>query len=129
MLKKGLVISFVMIGVFTVGMASAAKKNDFCQADYDRILKGERNFVKAELEGANFQGMDLTGVDFSEAELDRANFKNANLANVNFTNAELDEANLSGANIKGAIFKNTELEYATWIDGRVCGEGSVDGCW
>ena len=115
--------------LFVGSVAFAAKKNDFCEKDYQRAMHGDKNLVGVELEGAMFDGVNLSGVNFTGAELDRASFVGADLTNANFTNAELDEANLKGAKIKGAIFNNTELEYTIWVDGRVCAEESVDGCW
>ena len=44
-------------------------------------------------------------------------------------NADLEETNLKNANIKNTNFKNTELEYAIWVDGKVCGAGSIGSCW
>jgi len=41
----------------------------------------------------------------------------------------LEETSLLNANIKNVNFKNTELEYAIWVDGKVCGAGSVGSCW
>ena len=87
------------------------------------------NFEKAELDGVNFENANLTGANFKGADIERSNFKNANLTNADFEDADLEEANLQGAIIKGTNFKNTELEYAIWVNGKVCGAGSIGACW
>ena len=129
MLTKKTTIILAAIVISTIGVATAKNCDDFSQADYNRVLKGEKNFAGVKLEGANFKGMDLTGVDFKGADLEKANFEKANLTNASFQKADLEEANLKGANIKGAIFSGAEMEFTTWVDGRVCAEDSVGGCW
>ena len=57
--------------------------------------------------------------------------------------ARLFGAELAGADLRGAFFKSTDLRdadiantnlqnavltAAVWVDGRVCGKGSVGGC-
>lgn len=130
MLVKKIVVLFLTLSVLSIGVALAKKVNeDFCQADYNRVLKGGKDFVGAKLEEANLKGLNLSGADFRGADLEKANLQGANLTDCNFKNADLEEVNLKGANIKGASFSGAELEYAIWIDGRVCAEGSVGGCW
>lgn len=127
-IKKMFAFLFV-ISVFSIGVAVAKNCDDFSQEDFNRLLKGERDFIGAKLEGANLKGMNLSGADFRGADLEKANLENADLTNVNFKNADLEEVNLKGAKIQGAIFSGAELEFTTWVDGRVCAEGSVGGCW
>src|SRR5574344_1975545 len=145
-LKK---ISFILILLTLTVPMVIAQGNDFSQTDLKKALNGEKNlsearlsnanlsgknfsnvnFTNADLEGANLSNANLSGANFSHADLDKVNFQGANLENANFYHADLEEANLKGANIKGAKFKQAELEYTTWIDGRVCAEGSLGGCW
>ena len=128
MSKFKLLILFSVVALFS-NFVVAKEFNKFSHHDYDRVLKGEKNIVGVHLEGANFKGMDLSGVDFSKTDLERANFENANLSGADFTKADLEDANLKGAKIKDTIFKGAELEFATWVNGRVCGEDSVGACW
>lgn len=130
MLTKKLLTSFLLlVAVISTVNIAFADADDFCPKDMERLLKGDKNLSCAKLEGANLKGKDLSGVDFRKADLEEANLAGANLTNANFQDADLEETNLKGALIKGANFKNAELEFATWIDGRVCAEGSVGGCW
>lgn len=129
MQKLKLLIFPFLILVLLSSLVVAKPHTDFSQEDYDRVLRGEKNLAGANLDRASFKGMDLRGVDFTEAELDVADFENADLSGANFTKADLEDANLKGANIEGAIFKDAELEFATWVNGRICGEGSIGGCW
>lgn len=90
-------------------------------------------YVNEDLDGGNFSGRNLAGVAFTNASLNGASFANSILIGADFTNAELNRADLRGANLRNAQVVNAEfdgvkLEGATWIDGRVCGEGSVGGC-
>lgn len=146
MMNKKMLCSVVLL-ILTISCVLAGV--DFSQNDYEKALKGDKNlsetrlegadfssknltgvsFVNADLEGANFQCANLSEANFEHSDLEEVNFSGANLSNVNFYHADLEEANLKGANIEGADFKNAELEYATWVDGRICAEGSIGSCW
>ena len=67
----------------------------------------------------NFQNRNLQGMCFEGADLEGANFERA----------DLEETSLYKANILNANFKRAELEYATWVNGQICGAGSVGACW
>jgi uncharacterized protein YjbI with pentapeptide repeats len=60
------------------------------------------------LEGAVFDGADLTGADFSGAKLRGASFKGAVLTGARFTDADL-----SGAHLEGAVLKEVNFDWAT----------------
>lgn len=124
---KKTIIALLAVSVISIGTVFAS--NDFCQADLNRLLKGDKNLAGAKLEGANLKGMDLSGRNFTGADLEEANLEGANLTNAIFKDADLEEANLKGANIKGAIFKGAELELTTWTNGRTCAEDSLGSCW
>lgn len=126
--KKGITLLISAL-VFTAGLAIAKKNDDFSQDDLNKLLKGDKGMAGAKLEGADLRGKNLSGYDFRGADLEDANLSGANLSNANFKNADLENTNLKGAIITGTIFSGAELEYATWVDGRVCAEGSIGGCW
>lgn len=108
---------------------SATDAEDFIQEDFNKVIMGCKDLAGIKIEAANLKGFNLSGVDFRGAELEEVNFQGADLTNVNFQNADMEEANLEGAKIDGANFKNAELEFAKWVDGRICAEGSIGGCW
>lgn len=94
---------------------------------------GEVSYVNQDLDGSNFSGRRMAGVAFVNSGLKRANFRDAILVGANFTNAHLDGADFRGANLQEAELANAELagvrfDGATWVDGRICGSGSVGGC-
>jgi uncharacterized protein YjbI with pentapeptide repeats len=60
------------------------------------------------LEGAVFDGADLTGADFSGAKLRGASFKRAILTGARFTDADLSEAHL-----EGAVLREVNFDWAT----------------
>lgn len=64
------------------------------------------------LSRANFQGVNLSGADFSDAILDGGNFKGADLRYANFTGCCLRKAKLNKADLRGANFLEAELEGA-----------------
>jgi hypothetical protein len=65
----------------------------------------------------------LVGVDLSHAQLVGTSLRNANLSHADLRGANLARANLSGAKLEGA-----RLDQATWIDGRICAQGSIGRC-
>lgn len=54
------------------------------------------------LDGFDFAGCDLRGVDFTEMSLKGTNFEGANLENACFINANIEYANFKDANLKNA---------------------------
>lgn len=66
---------------------------------------------------ANFEGMNLSGFDFSYANLSCANFKSSNLVGAKFEGAILSKANfecadLQGADLSKAKFRKSNLKEA-----------------
>ncbi|WP_188661055.1 pentapeptide repeat-containing protein [Terasakiella brassicae] len=91
------------------------------------------NLQGSNMEIINLKGADLTLANLSFSQLHAANLQNANLMLSNMTkallvDADLRGANLQGANIQGAVFFQANLSNATWVDGRVCAEGSIGEC-
>ncbi|HUH90230.1 MAG TPA: pentapeptide repeat-containing protein [Lysobacter sp.] len=94
---------------------------------------GEVSYVNQDLDDSNFSGRQLAGVAFVNSGLRRADFRDAILVGANFTNANLEGADFRGADLQNAELGNAEragarFDGATWVDGRVCGGGSVGGC-
>lgn len=81
------------------------------------------NFSKANLKGA-----DLSHSHMHAVNLVGANLEGANLEGVNFLDANLSGANLKGAKINKVLWTATVLSGATWVDGRICAEGSKGEC-
>jgi len=73
--------------------------------------------------GCDLRGADLSGADLSGADLSGTNLIAANLSFANLTGANLRDANLSFADLSFANFVN-----AIWIDGSICGPGSIGFC-
>ena len=89
-------------------------------ADY-LLTESQKNYVGADLRGANFSGEDLTHFNFAQADLTGANFEGAKLDYSDFTSARLKDANFSsvtgtGTNFTaavatGATFKNFQAHF------------------
>lgn len=89
--------------------------------------------------GCNKEGTDLAGAKLFHANLEHTNLKDANLTGADLRGAymwstylwgaNLSNANLMEAETQGAYLKESIIEGAVWQDGRVCAQGSVDGCY
>ena len=73
-------------------------------------VKGQRDFIDAELKNANFQGQILSGIDLQGAKLNEANFQEADLRGADFQDTILTGATFQGANLQGANFKRANLQ-------------------
>lgn len=71
----------------------------------------------ANLEGGDFLGSGLRGVDGQYATFDRANLTGANLSGANLPTSSFEQAKLSGAVLIGASFVNAGLEGADFGKG------------
>lgn len=114
----------------TIGNRSITSSSAATTATVDGVMPG---YVNQDLSGSDFSGRRLEAVAFTNSILKRADFRDAILIGANFANAELANADFRGANLRNARLTNAGLsgarfDGATWIDGRVCGEGSVGGC-
>lgn len=79
----------------------------------------------------NFSSIKAQGrFDFVRGLLTATNFSHAVFEGpVNFQDSDLRGANLSGATFKEAVnWQGAQLSGATWMDGRICAEGSVGTC-
>jgi hypothetical protein len=97
----------------------------------------------AHLNHAMLDDARLKGADLAYASLKQASLRNAELAEINLNAADLTAADLTGAdlshadlsyavltgvNLTGVRFNATRLDKATWIDGRICAQNSIDVC-
>lgn len=73
----------------------------------EQYERGERNFEKFYLEGADLRGLSLTEINLSEADLTNADLEGADL-----TQAVLKGAMMTGANLRGAILHQADLSDA-----------------
>jgi uncharacterized protein YjbI with pentapeptide repeats len=112
-----------------------------------RILAGSdlsgASMNSMSLNGADLSAVRLAGADLSFSNLSRADLRSADLRgarllgaslrNADLTGARLDRADLAYADLRGALLLSAGLEQARldsaiWIDGRVCGPGSLGEC-
>lgn len=78
--------------------------------DVERILAGDKDLSKRNLQGVDLSGLDFTNANLANAICSKANFTNAILDNVDFTFTLANEANFTKASLKGAFFKQTVLQ-------------------
>ncbi|MGY0558331.1 MULTISPECIES: pentapeptide repeat-containing protein [unclassified Lysobacter] len=94
---------------------------------------GTTSYANQDLSGRDFAGRQLGGVTFVNSHLAGASFRDAVLVEASFANANLDSVDFRGANLRDATLANAMLsgarfDGATWVDGRICGSGSVGVC-
>lgn len=87
------------------------------QADFEEMDLSGLNFRGADLGSVNFNNSDLSGADLhgcilNGASLSEVDFTMANLASASFVDADLYSAKLSGANLEGTDFTKAMLEDA-----------------
>ncbi|MCP3669894.1 MAG: pentapeptide repeat-containing protein [Gammaproteobacteria bacterium] len=85
-------------------------------------------FNRADMRYADLSGSDLSYAEFSAARMIGINLQGADLTNADLNNSDLTYANLSNSRLGGAKLDGAKLEKAIWIDGSVCGPGSVGRC-
>lgn len=110
---------------------------------WDRCDKTDENLNDQILQSAELNGTNLTDAHLVRADLTGATLMDANLTDADLTGAKLigamlidtvfTGANLRGADLTGAMLQTVflygaDLSGATWIDGRVCAEGSIGQC-
>ena len=106
--------------------------------DLHRLQARNARLGKIRLDNARLDGADLTyalltgaslrNVELAGAVLTGAELSNANLSGANLAQARMEYAVLKGAVIAGTRFDGARLDKATWVDGRVCAEGSLGTC-
>ncbi len=85
-------------------------------------------FTLADLQYADLSGSDLSYAEFANAKMKGINLQSADLSYADFSNSDLSYANLRGSNMGGAKIGGARLDRAIWIDGTVCGAGSLGRC-
>ncbi len=128
--------------------AGLAKAGDCASAPAPGVSWRACERAGADLAGVNLRGADLVQASLEGADLSAADLAHANLGLARLRGASLRRANLRGATLNGAILTEAALGYAslrgarldaarldgaglgnaTWLDGRVCAEGSVGTC-
>lgn len=89
--------------------------------------------TRARLSGADLAYADLAGAGLGQADLVGATLTGTNLRGADLTGADLGGADLSYADLYqarlgDALLAGARLDRAVWVDGRVCGPGSVGAC-
>ncbi len=85
-------------------------------------------FSQADMRYADLSGSDLSYAEFSTARMKGINLQSADLTNADLNHSDLTYANLKNSRLGGARLDGAKLEKAIWIDGSVCGPGSVGKC-
>lgn len=94
--------------------------------------------AKTRLDDAQLGEADLSYAVLTGASLRNVQFSGSELLGTEMTGADLSGADLSGANLRYAVLKgamlagtrldSARLDKATWVDGRICAEGSIGSC-
>ncbi len=84
--------------------------------------------VSAKLDYAELTDAEMGFADLSDSSMRGAILVKANLSGANLEGADLAYADLQGANLTGARLTGANLTKAYWLDGRVCGIGSLGRC-
>lgn len=86
---------------------------DFTRLPTDAVQEADRInpslFLDANLEGANLEGLDLSGVRFIVSQLKGARFAGANLKNAFFRGVDLSGQDFSGCDLNSAYFHMVKL--------------------
>jgi uncharacterized protein YjbI with pentapeptide repeats len=72
----------------------------------------------------NFEGLDLSGVDFSGAVLNNSSFRNSNLTNSSFDHSVLLATNFANANLTGAKF-TLDLQHSAFLADTLANNGEM----
>jgi hypothetical protein len=89
--------------------------------DLQLLLKGRDAWNQERPEVPHLEGADLQGLDLSGYSLDGAQLSEANLSGANLDQAGLRGTFLSGANLSNARIRGANLYYARCIDSNLCG--------
>ena len=79
------------------------------------------SFVRANLDSANFQGVELNKANFREANLNNTNFQGSILKGAIFIRANLNNANLTEVDLSRARLKQAKLDEANLTGSTLTG--------
>lgn len=85
------------------------------EQDYQKLISGQKDLSGANLQEANIEYIDLTGVDFTRANLSNAQFTNVILTNVKFDNSILYHSEFNDSVFKDSSFDKTNASYAIFV--------------
>lgn len=142
--------------ILTEASRSSWRKARFSDSDLRLSHFAYANFSELEVEGSclassNWSASQFQDVSIEDSSADQGNFSSIKaqgsvamirglLTATNFSHAVFEgpvnfqDSDLRGANLSGVTFKDSvnwqgaQLSGATWMDGRICAEGSVGTC-
>ena len=79
--------------------------NQLNKAEFFRCDLAGKDFSKANIEGALFDGIDLRNINLPQ-NLTEVNLNNCDLSGKDFSNSKLENTNFKKSNLKGAILTN-----------------------
>ncbi len=88
---------------------------------YTQVMVATRDFISADLRGAQFLHLDLRGTDFQYADAAGAVFAGSLLNGANFSHADLRGADLRDTCLRGATLTNADLSGADFTGADVTG--------
>lgn len=110
-----------------------AENQNLASAILTDAILNESNLLGVNLSDSDMAYAEISASDLSYANLERVRLIGANLIQTdlrysNLEDADLSYADLSGALLAGANLRNTRFDNAIWIDGQLCGKGSIGLC-
>jgi uncharacterized protein YjbI with pentapeptide repeats len=98
---------------YLVGPSANLEGAVFSGVDLSGLDLQGANMELETLKGTDLSGADLQGVNLSVAIASDANLSGADLQGANLTVTDLNGANLSGANLSGVVWENTQCPDGT----------------
>ena len=93
---------------------------------HKKWLNEEEGGERADLHGADLDGVCLDNVDFRNANLKRASFRGAVITNSDFRSADLYGADFRGAFLQGSDFVSANLKNADFTRANLYGVDFLD---
>lgn len=92
---------------------------DLSNAEIKNVDLTDANFAGSNLYYTNFKNSNLTDTFFYETDLSYTNIKNVNLTRAKFKKANLYYTDLTGANLSDAVFEDSKFCNTTMPDGTL----------